>query len=192
MGIRSANSMAVQRVALPKPSLKWLSMVVLSAIMLWTPFAHQHALGQDNFTDPNQPEEPAPGSQLSERQSSVAQRYQKLEELLLRLADVEAAENPERAALLKQAVKQSRDKFILQQLQEASSALKGQKFSDAIERQDAGRKGLAEILTLLTSEDRASRIRDEKKRVAEMIKDLKRLERSQRSTRARTENGADL
>ncbi|MCO8125349.1 hypothetical protein NHH03_26660 [Stieleria sp. TO1_6] len=51
---------------------------------------------------------------------------------------------------------------------------------------------MAEILKLLTSEDRANRIRDEKKRVAEMIKDLKRIERAQRSTRARTENGSEM
>lgn len=131
-------------------------------------------------------------SDLVLRQTGVAERFKKLEELLLRLADMEAAENPERAALLRQAAKQSREKFVLQQLRNASSALRNEKFADALNNQDAANKGLAEILKLLTSEDRANRIRDEKKRLAEMIKDLKRIERSQRSTRARTENGAEL
>jgi hypothetical protein len=134
----------------------------------------------------------AQDSDLVLRQSGVADRYQKLEELLLRLADVEAAENPERAALLRQAAKQSREKFVLQQLRNASEALKNEKFSDAVNNQDSAGTGLAEILKLLTSEDRANRIRDEKKRLAKMIKDLKRIERSQRSTRARTENGSEL
>ncbi|WP_231743697.1 putative sodium/potassium/calcium exchanger [Stieleria neptunia] len=126
------------------------------------------------------------------RQAGVADRYQRLEELLLRLADVEAAENPDRAALLRQAAKQSREKFVLQQLRNASEALRNEKFSDAVNNQDSASVGLAEILKLLTSEDRANRIRDEKERLSKMIKDLKRIERSQRSTRARTENGAEL
>ena len=129
---------------------------------------------------------------LTLRQNGIATRYEKLEELLLRLADVEAAENPERAALLRSAAKQSREKFVLQQLRDAGNALSNEKFSDALANQDAAGKGLAEILKLLTSEDRANRIRDEKKRIAELIKGLKRIERVQRSTRARTENGADL
>ncbi|WP_233148660.1 hypothetical protein [Rhodopirellula sp. MGV] len=129
---------------------------------------------------------------LASRQNGVADRYQRLEELLLRLADVEAAENPERAALLRRAAKESREKFVLQQLRTASDSLRNEKYSDAINNQDTATKGLGEILKLLTSEDRANRIRDEKERVAQMIKDLKRIERSQRSTRARTENGADM
>ena len=129
---------------------------------------------------------------LTQRQTGLADRYQELEELLLRLAEVEAAENPERAALLRQASKQSRDKFVLQQLRNASSSLKSQKYSDALANQDLAKQGLEQLLQLLTSEDRANRIRDEKKRIAKMIKDLRRIERSQRSTRARTENGSDM
>ncbi|MEO1528901.1 MAG: hypothetical protein AAFX06_26065 [Planctomycetota bacterium] len=135
---------------------------------------------------------PAQEPDLSKRQTGIAERYQELEELLLRLAEVEAAENPERAALLRQASKQSRDKFVLQQLRNASSSLKNQKYSDALANQDLAKAGLEELLKLLTSEDRANRIRDEKKRIAKMIKDLRRIERSQRSTRARTENGAEM
>ncbi|MCS7468156.1 hypothetical protein NZK35_16010, partial [Stieleria sp. ICT_E10.1] len=137
-------------------------------------------------------QDPAPESDLVLRQAGVADRYQRLEELLLRLADVEAVENPDRAALLRQAAKQSREKFVLQQLRNASEALRNEKFSDAVSNQDSASTGLAEILKLLTSEDRANRIRDEKERLSKMIKDLKRIERSQRSTRARTENGAEL
>ena len=48
------------------------------------------------------------------------------------------------------------------------------------------------MLKLLLSEDRSKRIRDEKERIPNLIKNLKRIERAQRSTRARNENGADL
>ena len=55
----------------------------------------------------------ADGARLTERQTELANRYQQLEELLLRLAEVEAAENPERSALLRRAARQSSDKFVL-------------------------------------------------------------------------------
>ena len=129
---------------------------------------------------------------LADKQNEVTERYRRLEELLLRLADVEAEENPERAALLRRAARQSRDTFVLEKLVAASDSLKSEKFANAIENQGAAKEGLDKLLTLLLSEDRPQRIRDEKKRIANMIKELKVVERLQRSTRARTENGADL
>ncbi|NNE00409.1 MAG: hypothetical protein HKN47_24080, partial [Pirellulaceae bacterium] len=129
---------------------------------------------------------------LVQKQSAVANRYQRLEELLLRLADVESAENPERSALLRRAARQSRDKFVLEKLRNASESLRSEKFQDAVDNQGSAAKDLEAILKLLMSEDRSKRIRDEKNRIANMIKDLKRIEGAQRSTRARTENGADL
>ncbi|KAA1261966.1 hypothetical protein LF1_45270 [Rubripirellula obstinata] len=129
---------------------------------------------------------------LSKQQGGVAERYQRLEELLLRLADVEAAENPERSALLRRAARQSRDKFVLERLRTASQSLKNQEFQKAVENQAGAQTELASLLKLLMSEDRSKRIRDEKERFAKLIKDLKRNLNNQRSARARTENGADL
>ncbi len=129
---------------------------------------------------------------LSQRQAAVAERYQKLEELLLRLADVESSENPERAALLRRAARQSRDQFVLEKLRIASQSLETEEFQKAVENQETAEKELSAILRLLLSEDRSKRIRDEKERYRKLIKDLKRNLNNQRSTRARTENGADL
>ncbi len=129
---------------------------------------------------------------LAVRQSAVAKRFQKLEELLLRLADVEAAENPERSALLRRAARQASDRFVLDRLRNAGESIRSQEFQDAIDRQEEANEELQSLLKLLLSEDRSRRIRDEKDRVAELIKQLRRTERSQRSTRARTESGADI
>jgi hypothetical protein len=129
---------------------------------------------------------------LAKQQGSVAERYQRLEELLLRLADVEAAENPERSALLRRAARQSRDKFVLERLRTASESLRNQEFQKAVDNQDGAQAELTSLLKLLMSEDRSKRIRDEKERYAKLIKDLKRNLNNQRSARARTENGADL
>lgn len=129
---------------------------------------------------------------LIQRQSGVAQRYQQLEELLLRLADVEAAENPERAGLLRQAARQSRDKFVLEKLKNASDSLKSQQFQKAVDNQENAAQELKSLLTLLMSEDRSKRIRDEREWYSQLNKDLKRTLNNQRSARARAENGADL
>jgi hypothetical protein len=129
---------------------------------------------------------------LSNRQSGIALRYQRLEELLLRRADIEAAENPERSALLRRAARQSRNKFVLEKLRTASESLRTQEFQSAVENQTAAEQELSLLLKLLMSEDRSKRIRDEKERFTKLIKDLKRNLSNQRSTRARTENGADL
>ncbi len=147
-----------------------------------------HAQQVDGAKSPDN----AATSNLPQRQTGVAQRYGKLEELLLRLADVEADENPERAALLRRAAKQSRDKFTLEKLRGATEALSSEQYQNAVQRQGEAVEGIETLLTLLLSEDRSKRIRDEKQRVTEMIKDLKRIERAQRSTRARTENGAEF
>ena len=131
-------------------------------------------------------------SELSKRQQGVANRFERLEELLLRLAEMEATENPERAALLRRAAKQSSKKFVLSQLRAASESLGNQEFQKAVDQQDGAKTELAALLKLLMSEDRSKRIRKEKDRFKNLIKDLKRNLNNQRSTRARTENDAKM
>lgn len=129
---------------------------------------------------------------LVKRQEVLAERFLKLEELLLRLADMEAAENPDRAGLLRRTAKQSRDKFVHASMDSAAQALSSQQYRDAVKKQESAFNELKLILTLLQSEDRSKRIRDEKKRFAKLIQELKKNLNNQRSTRARTENGAEL
>ena len=102
----------------------------------------------------------ADNAALSQRQAGVTERYQKLEELLLRLADMEVVENPERAALLRRAARQSRDKFVLEKLRSATDSLRTEEFQKAVESQESANEELAALLTLLMSEDRSKRIRD--------------------------------
>ena len=158
----------------PRACWIWISTLVLTFFLSHAPNTHSAE------------------AELIQKQANLAQRYQKLEELLLRLADVEAAENPERSELLRNAVKKSREKFVLEKIRGAADSLKDQKFQSAVEGQKGAVDDLKAILKLLMSEDRSKRIRDEKERIARVIKDLKRIERAQRSTRARTENGAEL
>ena len=129
---------------------------------------------------------------LDERQQSLMKRHQRLEELLLRLAEVEAAENPERAALLRQAAGQSRDKFIANLMKTAGESIRSGQYKRAIDSQTDVAGELKLLLELLQSEDRSSRIRDEKQRYQKLMADLKRNLNNQRSTRAKTESGQDL
>ncbi|MCC9640709.1 hypothetical protein LOC71_00365 [Rhodopirellula sp. JC740] len=129
---------------------------------------------------------------LASRQAGVAKRYERLEELLLRLADMEARENPERSALLRRVAKQSRERFVLEKLRDAGSMIDDGQLSKAMTDQKSATKELQSILQLLMSEDRSTRIRDEKKRISELIKQLRLTERNERSVRARTENGVEM
>lgn len=163
-------------------SRRWMASLI---VMLILSIAPSIGMAQSESSEGNE-------SHLDDRQSSVAKRYQRLEELLLRLADMEAVENPERASLLRRAAKMSRDKFVLQRLQTASDAIEGGQYKDAIDSQTLASTELRSILKLLQSEDRSQRIRNEKERYKKLISDLKRNLNNQRSTRARTENGSDL
>ena len=172
---------------IPQTKLTKYCLVLACCLTLEFNWIGNSSVGQD-------PSGPASTSRttLSDRQTSVAARFEKLQELLLRLAEMEAVENPERAALLRRAARQASDQFILEKLKTASESLETEEFQKAVENQEAAAKELGSLLTLLMSEDRSERIRAEKDRVQQMVKDLKRTLNNQRSVRARTENGADL
>ena len=172
---------------IPQTKLTQYCLVLACCLTLEFNWIGNSSVGQD-------PSGPASTSRttLSDRQTSVAARFEKLQELLLRLAEMEAVENPERAALLRRAARQASDQFILEKLKTASESLETEEFQKAVENQEAAAKELGSLLTLLMSEDRSERIRAEKDRVQQMVKDLKRTLNNQRSVRARTENGADL
>ncbi len=129
---------------------------------------------------------------LKQRQEQLGDRFSRFETLLLRLADVEASENPERAALLRRASRQARELFILERINGASGALDEGRFAQALKDQKSAQDALGVLLQLLQSEDRQERIRQEKERIRQLVNDLKRLERAQRSTRGQTESNADL
>ena len=132
------------------PTLKCRHKVIAVLTMLFITFAANQNIQADEV------------DLLAAKQESVTKRYEQLEELLLRLAEVEATENPERSALLRRAAKQSREKFVLEKLKLASASLKTQEFRKAVENQETATKELGNLLKLLLSEDRSKRIRDEK------------------------------
>ncbi len=157
-------------------------------------FGARFAAGQEDAA-PSQPAlDAAPAvatDTLSDEQNQVAEKYRRLEDLIFKMADFEATSNPRRAALLKQAYKQSKDRLTQSQLSTIVALLSQKQYKRALDGQEVARKDLQELLQLLLSEDRSDRLKTETQRMKDHIKELKRLQRLQRSVRGQTEGGAD-
>ncbi len=144
---------------------------------------------QDNLTPPPSA---AAQSELAQQQKLLAEQFAKMEELFLRMSELESSTNPSRSGLLQQAAKLSKELATLQRMSQASDLLGQKQFTRALQEQQASRDSLAKLLELLQSENRHERVREERERIQQLIKDIKRIERLQKSLRGRTENGADM
>lgn len=106
----------------------------------------------------------APASSLADQQSQLADKYRRLEDLIFKMADFEATTNPRRAALLKQAYKQSKDRLTQSQLTAIVAFLADKQYKRAVDGQEIAKKDLEELLQLLLSEDRSDRLKTEAQR----------------------------
>jgi len=141
---------------------------------------------------PGEGQATASGEVLPQQQAALAQRYEQLEQILLKLADVSASSDPQRAALLRQAARQGRDGAIHRKLLDAVAALDAEQLQAAIDHQSSAQASLEALLKLLQSEARSDRNRQEQERLRNLLRDLQRLERAQRAAQARTEAGGEL
>ncbi|MCA9190858.1 MAG: hypothetical protein KDB03_03810 [Planctomycetales bacterium] len=137
------------------------------------------------------PTDSASVKELAGQQNNTAERYGRLEALLLRSAQLEAVENPSRAALLQQAVQLGKQAQLAELMVKAASNLESKQYTEAIERQKATAEGLARVLALLQSENREQRIREQRDEIRRWIEETDRLLRLQSSLRGRTEGGQD-
>src|SRR5690606_19794721 len=110
---------------------------------------------------------PSGEAELVTRQTTVADRYARLEKLMFDLSALEAAENPRRAALLRQAVQQSSDDLTRKQLETIAQMLGKRDFRRAAEEQEAVLQNLNKLLELLLSENRPDRLKSEQERIRE-------------------------
>jgi len=129
---------------------------------------------------------------LALQQTGLADRYARLEKLLFDLSALEAAENPRRAALLRQAFQQSADKLTKRQLDTVAQLLVRRDYGRAVDEQGVALADLKQLLELLLSENRPDRLRNEQDRIREYIKELDRLIRLQGSVQGRTEGGVEV
>lgn len=128
---------------------------------------------------------------LSQDQQQLAARYKRFEDVLLRLAELTAGEDPDRAALLRRAVAQSKNRLILLQFERLVERLDREQLAEAISGQSDVTGDMKKLLDLLLSEDRAERLASEKARLQAYLKELNELIKNQRAIQRQTEQSGD-
>jgi hypothetical protein len=130
-------------------------------------------------------------SPLTSEQRQVADRFKELEKLLLRMAELTAPSDPRRAALLRQAVAQSKKRDIDHQFDELLDLLRQQRLATAVKGQGELQQDLNRLLELLLSEDRSKRIESEKERIRDYLKRVNKIIKEQKATQAETAREAE-
>ena len=133
----------------------------------------------------------AAADQLALEQQRLSDRFKRFEELILRMAELSAATDPRRAALLRKAVAQSKERLIGVQMEALVDLLRKDELGRALENQQAVEKDLSALLDLLMSENRAKRLESEKARVREYLKRLAALINQQKDIQGRTAGGGE-
>src|SRR5262245_26803795 len=134
---------------------------------------------------------PTSTDELALEQSRVADKYAKLEQLLLKMAELEGVTNPKRAQLLTRAVEQSKERLTKTQLESLVKLLNQKQLKRALDGQTVVKTDLKALLELLMSEDRSDRLKSEQQRIKEYIKEVERLIRLEKSVQGQTEGGGD-
>jgi hypothetical protein len=132
---------------------------------------------------------PAGEGNLAQVEARLAERYDRLELLVGRLAELSGPTQPRRAALLRQLIAESRQSDVAGRFDKVVAALEQESYSSAIEGQTALEAQLQKLLDLLLQEDRDRQIESERKRIGRYLQDLNRLIRLQRGVKARTDGG---
>ena len=107
------------------------------------------------------------------------------------MAELGAATDPRRAALLKKAVAQSKDELIAVRLDRLVELLGKDQLSRALENQTEVDRDLHALLELLMSENRAKRVESEKARIREYLKRINGIIKQQKDIQGRTAGGDD-
>jgi len=129
--------------------------------------------------------------QLATQQRTIADRYEHLEQVLLRMAELTASTDPRRSALLRRAVAESKDRRVSAQFGEMVGLLSTGRLSRALEGQKDLDRDLRALLELLVSENRQRATASEKARIREYIRQVGQILRSQKSVQGRTAGGED-
>jgi hypothetical protein len=138
---------------------------------------------------PAQSDEVAP---LAVEQRQVLDRFSELEKKLLRMAELTAATDPHRAALLRKAVAQSKQQGIESQLAQLVELLGQDRLAPAVKNQTAVGQDLNKLLELLLSEDRSKRLQSEKERIGKYIQRVNKLIKQQRELQGQASGEANL
>jgi hypothetical protein len=155
-----------------------------------------------------EPQQPKPGAGLDEkadklkrdlalREQILANRFSEFRQSLLKLKQrLEASpkqEDRERAAILQKALEQAEVSEIGSQFDKIVETIKGRdlktlpEIQAAMERVNRNAEDLRKILDLLREDNRASKLREERARLEELLKRLEQIIAQERNLRAKTE-----
>ncbi len=135
--------------------------------------------------------QPDSREKILEDQTRLAEQYRLLEEKLFSLYQYEQDQNPNRSELLQRAFQQSKQNLTLEQFNAAARFLQQAKLRDAEQSQLYALDHLQQLLTLLQSEDRSKRVREEIDRYQQYLNEANRILRVQQGIRGQAEGGVD-
>jgi hypothetical protein len=168
-----------------KPTNRRLPLVLVVALL---GAAATRAVAEDS---PAAAPEGTAGNELSVDQARLADRYERLEIVLARLAELSASTDPRRAKVLREAIAKSREEAIDNRFESIVSLLEGERLSAATGRQTDLQKELDSLLSLLLKADRDRELDSQRKRIKAYLKEVGRLIRLEKGLQARTEGGDD-
>ena len=117
---------------------------------------------------------------LSADQVKLAGKYKELERVILRMAEVMQTTDPKRAALLRQAFAQSKEKQINSQYEDLVKLLQQEQLYQASKGQAAMQQDLDQLLQLLLSGERDKQIPNERAEIKKYIERINKLIRESR------------
>jgi hypothetical protein len=135
--------------------------------------------------------DPAAAGKLASEERRIADKYKHLEDVLLRMAELNAATDPRRTALLKKAVEQSKERLVGVRFERVVDLLGKDQLSRAMENQSELDQDLRAILELLLSENREKSLKSEKERMREYLRRINELIAQQNNIQGRTAGGED-
>ena len=127
---------------------------------------------------------------LANEQARVAQRFEELQQALLKMAEVTASTDPRRAAVLRQAYTRSTELALEQKFDGLVELLGKDQLYQATQDQTQLQQDLARLLELLLSGE-GEKLPDEKARMAEILKQVNRLIKDQKGLQGQTSGEAD-
>jgi hypothetical protein len=175
----------------PAPATNRLPTRCLAAILAAVGFAAGGLVAPGRGA-PAEEAAPAAGDNLSVEQARLADRYERLETVMGRLAELSAGTDPQRARVLRDAIARSREQDVNVRFGAVVKLLEEERLAAAASSQTELRKELDSLLALLLSADRSQQLQSERARIRGYLKELGRLMRLEKGLQARTEGGDDL
>lgn len=124
--------------------------------------------------------------QLAEDQFEIANQFERLETLALRIADQAEEEEPERANQIRLTIRRAQTLGIEQRFKEVVALLEQNQLSRVNDGQQSLADQLEELYQLILADPRESQLEKQRKAWEQVEKEVRRLIRAQRSLRSRT------